>query len=92
MRDDNPVVEFSLPIGDGTEDVDTYRYLPKHDSDWWKAYRRTRISRGNPVKNYTHPNPPRISKFKRGQFIAWDGEGITDDAGIHMYTLLANSA
>jgi hypothetical protein len=92
MKDDNPVVEFSLPIGDGTEDVDTYRYLPKHDSDWWKAYRRTRISRGNPVKNYTHPNPPRISKFKRGQFIAWDGEGITDAEGVHKYTLLANSA
>ncbi len=90
--EDNPVVEFTLPIGDGTDDVDTYRYLPKHDSDWWRAYRRVRTDSGNPLKKYPPARKkPVLSKFNRGEFIAWDGEGITDKEGAHRYTLLANS-
>lgn len=31
------------------------------------------------------------SKYEHGQFIAWDGEGITDADGSHRYVILANS-
>lgn len=30
-------------------------------------------------------------KFDHAQFIAWDGEGVTDESGIHRYILFANS-
>lgn len=34
---------------------------------------------------------PHESLFERGEFVAWDGEGVTLEDGTHIYTILANS-
>lgn len=34
---------------------------------------------------------PQVSKFRKGAFVAWDGEGATLADGRHVYVLLANS-
>lgn len=36
-------------------------------------------------------NRPKKSKSELGQFVAWDGEGVTLDDGSHIYVLLMNS-
>ncbi|HEV7453949.1 MAG TPA: DNA polymerase [Candidatus Saccharimonadales bacterium] len=32
-----------------------------------------------------------LNKFERGQFVAWDGEGVTDKSGEHKYIMLCTS-
>lgn len=32
-----------------------------------------------------------LNKFERGHFVAWDGEGVTDQSGKHKYIMLCNS-
>lgn len=38
------------------------------------------------------PSGKKLSKFERGNFIAWDGEGITKRDGSHKYIMLCTSA
>lgn len=44
-------------------------------------------------KHRTRPSgPPKLSKFARAEFIAWDGEGVTDARSKrHRYVMLMNS-
>lgn len=36
------------------------------------------------------PSGPKLSKFERGEFVAWDGEGVTEN-GAHRYIMLVSS-
>jgi hypothetical protein len=38
------------------------------------------------------PSGKRLSKFSRGAFVAWDGEGVTGADGVHRYVMLLTSA
>lgn len=42
-------------------------------------------------KRENHKSGKRLAKFDRGEFVSWDGEGITREDGKHVYSLLANS-
>lgn len=51
--------------------------------------RQLLLERGYIVRKRSHK--PSTSRFAIGDFVAWDGEGITDQRGKHHYILLANS-
>ena len=85
-----PLKEFIFPSDDPDVEGDAYRYLPHHTTEYWKAYRKKRKLNGNPVKTH-YTKQVKVSKFNRAHFVAWDGEGVSDENGIHRYTLLANS-
>lgn len=63
------------------------------DAAYWRAYRAKRKAGGSPVRSGSEKR----SKFEKGEFIAWDGEGISSGAMIdpqtpaHDFTLFANS-
>ena len=81
--------EFRFPSDDPKMKDIVYRDpIPRTYSGYYQAYRQKRKLEGRPVKP---SHTPKISKFKRADFVAWDGEGVTDESGIHRYTLLANS-
>lgn len=68
-----------------TEELD-YRRRRKERNAYFANYRRQRKANGNPVTKTT----PQLSKFARGEVIAWDGEAVTEN-GEHKYVLLSNS-
>ncbi|MHB1709610.1 MAG: DNA polymerase [Thermoplasmataceae archaeon] len=45
----------------------------------------------SPKKRASGPSGHKTTKYERGEFVSWDGEGITLDDGRHIYVLLANS-
>lgn len=61
-----------------------------------KVYQAKTLPSGEPNPKYkpkTHKRSGHVkSKFERGHFCAWDGEGVTDKGtGIHRYIMLVNS-
>lgn len=58
--------------------------------------RASRIARGLPATKprsvgHSRAHENNSSATAKKQFVAWDGEGVTDDDGTHRYTLFANS-
>jgi hypothetical protein len=61
-----------------------------------RRYESARLPDGAPNPKYnarkrSGKSGKRLSKFARGAFIAWDGEGVTTPDGIHRYVMLMNS-
>lgn len=46
----------------------------------------------NPHTDRKRAYKPRPTKFARGEFVAWDGEGLTGEDGRHRYVILCSSA
>lgn len=66
----------------------------------WQQKKASRIARGLPVNKRSkghakrskgHARTPFAQRDLKHRFIAWDGEGITEENGSHRYTLFANS-
>lgn len=58
---------------------------PERDAAWWREYRKKRNAQTRPV-SHGKKRKPSVPTF-----LAWDGEGISDDDGGHRYVMLANS-
>lgn len=62
-----------------------------------RKYQPSRLPDGSENPKYRQRKRPsgksgkRLSKFARGDFVAWDGEGVTTPDGVHRYTMLMNS-
>lgn len=62
-----------------------------------RKYQPRRLPDGSDNPRYKHRQRPsgksgkRLSKFARGAFVAWDGEGVTTSDGVHRYVMLMNS-
>jgi hypothetical protein len=50
------------------------------------------ISSRKHINTHYKPGRHKPSKFEMADFVAWDGEGFTDEKGKHHYFLLANSS
>lgn len=61
-----------------------------------RVYQPARLADGSPNPRYkarpSGRSGKRLTKFARGAFVAWDGEGVTGADGRHRYVMLMNSS